>query len=283
MVRKRYGVSLRRRFSDSHFCGGSVITESWIITAAHCLYLNGMPIEAWTILVVGGELLLNTTTSTGQRSGVTTMMIHQNFDNSTLENDVALLKLETPFVFNTTALKPRPLQTSSVSPGTMCQVAGWGYPAFDISVVSNELLYVNLPLLHQTLCRQLLKNYSDVPDGMLCAGYLEGGKDACKGDSGGGMICNNVLTGIVSGGIGCAWPKTPGIYTDVKFYRSWISEMMKNSTENDNKNVTIVVSSTSNSARPGDEASGAIPTMWAFFLLLSTLVLLLNDTDLHLE
>ncbi|KAL6422856.1 hypothetical protein ACFW04_010409 [Cataglyphis niger] len=58
---------------------------------------------------------------------------------------------------------------------------------------------------------------------MFCAGYLEGGKDSCQGDSGGGMVCNGVLTGIVSGGEGCAQPRLPGVYADIFYYVDWIA------------------------------------------------------------
>lgn len=118
-------------------------------------------------------------------------------------------------------------------------------------------MYVDLPILSTKQCRELLKNVTDLPEGMYCAGYIEGGRDACQvmciilnyiyilhyilyfishdrrilwclifqiyqGDSGGGMVCNGVLTGIVSGGNGCALPGFPGVYADVFHYLDWI-------------------------------------------------------------
>lgn len=119
-------------------------------------------------------------------------------------------------------------------------------------------MYVSLPIRSRKECCKLYENIIDLSAGTFCAGYLKGGKDACQvmriilfikttqfvnyfiticffrmfqGDSGGGMICNGILTGIVSGGMGCAVPLLPGIYTDIFYYLDWIVE---------NENVIIV-------------------------------------------
>lgn len=67
-----------------------------------------------------------------------------------------------------------------------------------------------------------------IREGMLCAGYLEGGRDACSADSGGPLVCDGVQAGIVSWGNGCGAPLNPGVYTDVAYYQSWISEQLTN-------------------------------------------------------
>ncbi|XP_047371099.1 trypsin-2-like [Vespa velutina] len=214
-------VSLRRTWSGNHFCGGSVISEKFVLTAAHCMYLNKIPIKPWTIVVVGGEMQLDHTTKTGQNKGVQDILLHPKFDQDTYENDIAILQLKMPFKF-TAQLKPIPLAEDQVLPGTICQVSGWGYPAENVPHVTNDLMYVDLPILSTEVCRNLLVEVTKLPPGMFCAGYIEGLKDACQGDSGGGMVCNGVLMGIVSAGEGCARPKFPGIYTDVLYYKHWI-------------------------------------------------------------
>ncbi|XP_011337775.1 trypsin-1 isoform X2 [Ooceraea biroi] len=215
-------VSLSRSWSLSHFCGGSIISSKLVLTAAHCMYLNGEVIQPWSIVVVGGIVKLTDMTPTRQERGVEKISIHPMFDISTLHNDVAVLQLSVSFKF-TPELHNAPLAGNPIVPGTICQVAGWGYPADNIPIVSLDLMYVDLPIRSVDECRKLLKNITNLPDGMFCAGYLDGGKDACQGDSGGGMVCNGILTGVVSGGEGCARPLFPGVYADVYYYLNWIT------------------------------------------------------------
>ncbi|XP_018367250.1 PREDICTED: trypsin-2-like [Trachymyrmex cornetzi] len=213
-------VSLMRSWNKKHFCGGNLISASLVLTAGHCVYGSENVIPPWTIIVVGGILKLNETLKR-QEKGVENIRIHPKFNLENLYNDVAVLKLSTPFTF-TPEVRSIPLSGSPPVPNTICQVAGWGYTIVEVPKVSSDLMYVNLPIRSKKECRKLLKDITDLPHGMMCAGYLEGGRDACQGDSGGGMVCNGTLTGIVSGGQGCAEPLLPGVYADVFHYLDWI-------------------------------------------------------------
>ncbi|XP_017761190.1 PREDICTED: trypsin-1 isoform X1 [Eufriesea mexicana] len=217
-----YQVSLRRSQNSAHFCGGSLIDELVVLTAAHCMFDEyDIQIQPWTIIVIGGDLKLSEQSATSQRRGVEKIHVHPQYDSSTLQNDIAVLVLKIKFEL-TPEVNTAPLAARSPIPGTVCQVAGWGYPAENYPWVTESLMYVDLPLLSHGTCKYLLENITDFPPGMLCAGYLEGQRDSCQGDSGGGMICDGVLTGVVSGGDGCARPRTPGVYSDVYFFSDWV-------------------------------------------------------------
>ncbi|KAK0075483.1 hypothetical protein PV325_006827 [Microctonus aethiopoides] len=207
-----YIVSLRRTTTKSFFCGGNVINERWILTAGHCMFQNDKLISESSILVIGGELQLNPPSIKRQTSYVTKRILHPQYDHDYLKNDIALLLMKTPFIINS-YLNLIQLALTMPAPGTKCIVAGWGYLEENNHIPSNDLMYVELPLLSNVICEKLLGDLIYIGPSIFCAGYEEGTKDSCQGDSGGPLVCNGLLTGIVSGGEGCARPKRPGFYT----------------------------------------------------------------------
>jgi len=93
---------------------------------------------------------------------------------------------------------------------------------------SSVLQQVVVPVISQTQCSQPAFHGSYITDNMLCAGYTEGGKDACSGDSGGPLVCNVNerwwLHGVVSFGRDCAQPRSPGVYVRVTRFLDWIQQ-----------------------------------------------------------
>lgn len=102
-------------------------------------------------------------------------------------------------------------------------LAGWG-TIREQGPASHSLKILYLPTLPRATCNIKEAYDNDLTDAHLCAGTMAGGIDTCQGDSGGAMICDNVIKGIVSYGKGCARPNKPGIYTNVYTHRQWINK-----------------------------------------------------------
>ncbi|XP_021045349.1 kallikrein 1-related peptidase b3-like isoform X3 [Mus pahari] len=142
-----------------------------------------------------------------------------------LSNDLMLLRLSKPADI-TDVVKPMELPTKEPKIRSTCLASGWGSTTPIKLQYPNDLQCVNLKLLPNEDCVKALKY--KVTDVMLCAGEMDGGKDTCAGDSGGPLICDGVLQGITSwGGNPCGEPNTPGIYTKLIKFTSWIKDTME--------------------------------------------------------
>ncbi|XP_029725054.2 trypsin 3A1 isoform X2 [Aedes albopictus] len=211
-----YQVSLQR---NNHFCGGSVLNDRWILTAAHC-----------TKGITNASVLRIRAGSTEVRSGgvlaqVRTIYFHPK-QNSWSNYDFSLLELKEALKLSK-AVQPisLPAHDDSFEDGTLCEVSGWGNTR-NANESSLSLRAATVPLYNQEKCSTVYKEYGGVSESMICAGYEEGGKDSCQGDSGGPLVCNGVLVGVVSWGKGCAEPGFPGVYGRVTSAVEWISETM---------------------------------------------------------
>jgi len=216
-----YQVSLRNlnHLPSTHFCGGSVIAEDWVVTAAHCCAVFGIHVTA-------GNTHSGALNNEGeQHVNVEKHIQHEEYDAATISNDICLLKLRTSLTM-TDYVQPIPLpeQLEETEAGTMCNVTGWGTKHEGGLFLPHWLQKVEVPVVDDTECRAA---YGDqVLDSMICAGYPDGGKDSCQGDSGGPFVCDGKLTGVVSWGRGCARPGYPGVYTQVSYFANWIADTM---------------------------------------------------------
>ncbi|XP_060524589.1 serine protease nudel-like [Cylas formicarius] len=214
-------------------CGGVLINELWIVTAAHCVdrfWLYYYEIQA-------GALRRFSYSPMDQTRFATMILPHENYSKSNLRNDIALMKVSGPFRYNR-YVRPICLPSEITAgsdfqkgplPGVICTAAGWG-ATFEHGVDPDHMREVEVPILRHC------KHKEDSDRDELCAGLSEGGKDACQGDSGGPLICRNpnnpnqwYLAGIVSHGEGCARPNEPGVYTKVSRYMGWIAENTRES------------------------------------------------------
>ncbi|NUT90579.1 MAG: serine protease [Saccharothrix sp.] len=190
------------------FCGGALIAERRVMTAAHCT--SGLtPSE---VRVVGGRLALSG--SGGTVSEVTAITNHPDYESAEKGDDIAEITTKEAFPNEPIAL-PEPADIL-YRPGTIGTVLGWGRTS-EGGQSSDVLREVDLPIRSAKDCKDAYETkFNRVA--MFCAGYPDGGKDSCQGDSGGPFVVNGKLAGIVSWGEGCARPGKPGVYTRVKHY-----------------------------------------------------------------
>uniref|UniRef100_A0A7M4FP84 Trypsin-3-like n=1 Tax=Crocodylus porosus TaxID=8502 RepID=A0A7M4FP84_CROPO len=194
----KYLVSLKR-MTGSHFCGGSLVSRSWVLTAPGCL-LN-----------------------TEQIFRPSRMVVHPDYSSTTKNADVMLIKLNRPVVYNAfVSIVPLPQQGATVKEGRLCQVSGWGYTSPIGGRTSDTLRSVHLPIVPSWKCNATSSYAGFITSNMICAGLSTGGKDACQGDSGGPLVCEGRVFGIVSWGHSCASPRYPGVYTAVANFQKWI-------------------------------------------------------------
>uniref|UniRef100_A0A8C9R548 Zgc:100868 n=1 Tax=Scleropages formosus TaxID=113540 RepID=A0A8C9R548_SCLFO len=217
------------RYQGSHVCGGSLINNQWILSAAHCFALISADPSGWT-MVLGLQTQQGTNPNSVSVS-VSSITVNPNYNGNTNDNDLALVQLSSTVSFSD-YIQPICLAASGSTfyNGTETWVTGWGNIQSGVSLPSpGTLQEVQVPVVGNGKCN-CLYGPGSITDNMLCAGLLAGGKDSCQGDSGGPLVVKQgsvwVQAGIVSFGNGCAEPNYPGVYTRVSQYQSWISSVI---------------------------------------------------------
>ncbi|XP_037038445.1 trypsin-3-like isoform X2 [Bradysia coprophila] len=198
-----------------HRCGGTILNDDCILTAAQCTV--NIP-DAVLSVRVGSAA----SQSGGQLFQVDYVDNHPNFNPITNANDLAVIHVIGHIHFGA-AIQPiaMPAQGAGTPAGAIAAVSGWGSIS-EGGAFSPTLQSANVPVITNGVCNQLFGG--GIVDGMICAGFVEGGAGACNGDNGSPLTFGNQVIGIVSRVEGCGRPNAPTVYTRVAYYRHWIDE-----------------------------------------------------------
>ncbi|KAF7237120.1 Complement factor D [Varanus komodoensis] len=214
-----YMVSLQ--VNGTHVCGGFLITDEWVLSAAHCM--EDMDGGEFQVLV--GAHSLSAPEPNKRLVGVRRLIPHPGSSRETNFDDLLLVQLEERVPLGPhVRLLGYQTENRDVPAGTRCEVVGWGITS-NTGKRPDKLHSVELGIMDRTQCNHRIYHDGSITANMMCAESKK--KDACKGDSGGPLVCNGVAEGVVATGSRiCGNWKKPGIYTRIPPYVAWISGIL---------------------------------------------------------
>ncbi|KAH8303655.1 hypothetical protein KR018_009658 [Drosophila ironensis] len=218
---------------NQYLCGAALIGTQWVLTAAHCVTNIVRSGDAIYVRVGDYDLTRKYGSPGAQTLRVATTYIHHNHNSQTLDNDIALLKLHGQAELRDgVCLVCLPARGVSHAAGKRCTVTGYGYMG-EAGPIPLRVREAEIPIVSDTECIRKVNAVTEkifiLPASSFCAGGEEG-HDACQGDGGGPLVCQDdgfyELAGLVSWGFGCGRQDVPGVYVKTSSFIGWINQII---------------------------------------------------------